>query len=742
MLPSQLTDMMRGPKATRRIFLVASAVAGGALMVGCYADNGKPRKEGEFNAFVKIAPDNTITIAAKNPEIGQGAKTTLPLLIAEELDADWAKVVTEQAGLDTDLYKGQYAGGSMMVPENYLAMRQVGAATRMMLVRAAAKEWGVAESEVTTEKSFAYHKPSGKKASYGALAAAASKLDVPDAKSTTLKDPKAFKLIGTRIMAVDSPKLVKGAPLYGIDVEVPGMLYAVFQKCPIFGGKVKSANLDAIQKMPGVRHAFVIEGGSKQVFEAEGGTVSSGLLPGIAIVATSWWQAQKAREALVVEWDEGPYATLSSDGLAKTAEALFTQPPTLPLRKDGDADAALKTAAKVIEARYEYPFIAHVTLEPQNCTARVQGGKAEFWAPTQLPEAARGLIAATLGAAPKDITIHLTRCGGGFGRRLMNDYMVEAGWIAKTIGAPVKLLWSRQDDVAHDFYRPGGWHKIAAGIDDSGKPVAWKHHFVSFGKDKQFASCAGMSPDSYPAGRVANMTTGASLIQTGIPMGPLRAPGENALVWVHQSMIDELAHAAGKDPLQYQLDLLGEGEPSMLPGRNGGLSSARAAGVLRKAGQMAGWSRKLPERTGLGVTFAYCHLGYAAVAVEAHVAKDGAITINHIWAAVDVGRQIVNYNTGENQCQGGLIDGLSHALNEKITFAKGRTVESNFDGHSPLRISQAPPITIEFVLSDNNPTGLGEPVMPVVIPALTNAIFAATAKRVRALPIDTKLLAG
>ncbi len=742
MLPTQLQRVIDGAKSlrpTRRSFLVASAAAGGALVVGWYT-MGRTRKNGELNAFVKIAPDDTITIMAKNPEIGQGAKTTLAMLIAEELDANWQQVVIEQADLDTSAFKGQYAGGSMMTPENYLPMRQVGAAARAMLIKAAAQKWGVAENECTTDKSILYHDGSGRSASYGELAATASRFEAPDPKTLTLKDPKAFRLIGKPMVGVDSAKLVQGEPLYGIDVSLPGMLYAVFQKCPVFGGKVKSANIDAIKKLPGVKDAFVVEGGSKEVFEAEGGTVSSGLLPGIAIVADSWWRADKARQALQVVWDEGPYAATSSASLAREAEVLFLKPATLPLRSTGDADGALKAAVKTVEARYDYPFIAHVTLEPQNCTAQVANGKAEFWAPTQLPEAARGLVAHTLGLEPKNITIHMTRSGGGFGRRLMNDYMAEAGWIAKTVGAPVKLVWNREDDIGHDFYRPGGWHQIKAGLDKDGKPVAWKHHFVSFGKGKEFASCAGMSPDSYPAGRVPNMVYGASLIQTGIPMGPLRAPGENALVWVFQSFIDELAHAAGKDPLAFQLDLLGKDES--VPGGTEGLSAARARGVLEKVRQMSGWGRSLPPRTGLGVAFAYCHLGYAAEVVEVSVAKDGAITIAKIWAAVDVGRQIINPMGAENQCQGGIIDGLSHALNQKITFAHGRTVETNFDGHMPVTMHQVPPIEVQFVLTDHNPTGLGEPVMPPVIPAVTNAIFAATGKRVRSLPIDVKKLAG
>jgi isoquinoline 1-oxidoreductase subunit beta len=746
-LPSELKRFRPDLKSlltSRRTFLVAGAAVGGGLIVGYYA-LGKGRtkidKEGALNAFVAVAPDNTITIMAKNPEIGQGVKTMLPMLIAEELDVDWNQVKIEQADFDSDLYKGQYAGGSMATPENYTPMRQVGAATRWMLVTAAAAQWNVGEDECTTASGMVRHAASGRSATYGSLASAAAKLEAPDLKSVRLKDPKAFKIIGRRTPGIDNPRLVKGAPLFGIDVTVPGMLYAVFHKCPVFGGSVASANLDDIRKLPGVRHAFVVAGGSKEVFEAEGGTVSSGLLPGIAIVADSWWQAEKARQALKVRWNEGPYAQQSSAGFAKMADELSRKAPALTLRKNGDVEAALNGAAHVVEAVYEYPFVAHATLEPQNCTAHVTGNHAEFWAPTQLPAAGRELLAGTIGIKKDNITIHLMRSGGGFGRRLMNDYMVEAGWISKTVGAPVKLVWSREDDLQHDFYRAGGWHYLKGGVDKAGRICAWKQHFISFGKDKTFASCAGMSPDSYPAERVPNITMAASLIQTGIPMGPLRAPGENALVWVFQSFIDELAHAAGKDPLQFHIDLLGE--PDMLNGDGDGLNTARCVGVLEKVRDMSGWGKRvLPRRTGLGVAFAYCHLGYAAEVVEAAVAGDGAIKINRVWAAINVGSQIVNPSGAENQAHGAILEGLSHALNQKITFANGRTVESNFDSFHPLTMMQAPPVEVQFVLTNHSPTGLGEPPMPPVIPALTNAIFAATGERVRKLPIETAALAG
>ena len=696
-------------------------------------------KSGTLSAYVSIAPDNIVTIVAKNPEIGQGIKTMLPMLIAEELDVDWKQVRTQQADFDPSLYEGQFAGGSMATPLNWDPMRRVGAAVRWMLIMAAALTWKVPESECATASGQVRHVPTGRTMTYGALAATAAKFPVPALKGVKLKDPKDYKIVGHSTLGVDTPQLVRGAPLFGIDVAVPGMLYAVFQKCPVFGGKVASANLDAIRKLPGVRQAFVVEGGSGHAFAAEGAMQLTGLVPGVAVVADSWWLADKARQQLAVKWDEGPTKEQSSEGFARMAAELAGKAPARTLRHDGNAAAALKSASQIVEAAYTYPFLAHATLEPMNCTAHVQGNKAEIWAPTQLPDAGRKLVAQTLGLDEKNIVVHMTRCGGGFGRRLMNDYMVEAAWISKVAGAPVKLVWNRTDDIQHDFYRPAGWHFLKGGLDKSGKLVAWHQHFVSFGKSGEFASSAGMSPDEFPAGRVPNLYYGASLMPLGVPTGPLRAPGDNGLVFVFQSFIDEMAHAAGKDPLQFRIDLLGK--PELLPGGGKGFDTGRARGVLEKVREVSGWDkRKLAARTGLGVAFAYCHLGYFAEVVDVTVSAEGRVKVNKVWAAGDVGSQIINPTAAENMVQGAVLDGFGQALNQKITIQNGRVVESNFDGFAPLSMTQAAPVEVHFLKTDNTPTGLGEPPMPPAIPALCNAIFAATGKRVRTLPIDPEML--
>jgi len=730
LMPGHSAAMFAG---SRRGFLKASAAAGGGLLLTMalprLSKAAGTETSAVLNIYVRIAPDNTITIMSKEPEIGQGVKTSLPMVVAEELDADWKQIRIEQALADSTIYGRQVAGGSMATPLEWDPMRKMGAAARQMLIAAAARRWKVTASECTTASGQAMHKASGRTASYGALASAAAKVPVPDLNSVKLKDPKDYTIIGHSKPGYDSPKLVKGEPLFGIDTVVPGMLYAVFQKCPVFGGKVASANLAALRKMPGVRHAFVVEGGSDL----------TGLMPGVAVAADSWWHAEKARRKLEVSWDEGPTAAQSSDGFARQAQALGAKPPAHSLRSDGNAAGALQSAAHVVEAAYHYPFIAHAALEPMNCTARVQGNKVEVWAPTQNPEPGRQLLARTLGVPAGNITIHFTRSGGGFGRRLMNDYMVEAAWISKVAGAPVKLVWSRADDIQHDFYRPAGWHFLKGGLDANGKLIAWQQHFVSFGKNGLFARAANMDPNIFPAGRVPNLSMGYSLIPFGVPTGYLRAPGSNALAFVFQSFIDELAHAAGKDPLQFQIDLLGKDE--LLPGRGPGFNTARARAVLEQVRDVSRWGQsKLPARTGCGVAFYYSHLGYFAEVVEVAVANDGRVKINKVWAVGDIGSQVINPTAAENMAQGAILDGFGEALNQKITVEQGRVVQADFDTFRPLRLSQAAPIEVHFLKTDNSPTGLGEPPLPPAIPALCNAIFAATGKRVRTLPIDPAAL--
>jgi isoquinoline 1-oxidoreductase subunit beta len=730
MMPAN--DTARVSSESRRAFLRASVAVGGGLLLDfslpgmLRARDNSQEAASTLNAFVQISGDGTVTILSKNPEIGQGIKTMLPMLIAEELDVDWASVRIEQALSDPARYGLQFAGGSRATPLNWEPLRRVGAAARQMLMSAAAQSWSVPVSECDTESGRVIHQPTKRRLSYGRLASKAALLAAPDLAQVTLKDPKNFKIIGKSHPGVDSPLVVTGKPLFGIDVTVPGMLYAVFVKSPVFGGTVVSANLEAVKTETGVQDAFIVNGGA--VFNALGN--------GVAIVGTNWWQVNQARETLQVVWDEGATAAQSSAGFAKQAVAISTRAPGAKIVTDGDVTQALGASAQRLEAAYSYPFLSHATLEPQNCTAHFHDGKVEIWAPTQNPDAGRKIVAKTLGLTDEDITIHMVRCGGGFGRRLMNDYMVEAAWISKQAGAPVKLLWNRQDDIQHDFYRPAGFHFFKAGLDGAGKLQAFSDHFVSFGENGKAAPSADMGANEFPAKFVPNLELGISFMPLGIPTGPLRAPGSNGLAFVFQSFIDEIAHAAGQDPLQYRIDLLGERR------QVGAFDTGRMIDVLALVRDKSGWGRRKPPKgSGMGVAFYYSHLGYFAEVVHATVAAGGKITVDKVWVANDVGSQIINPLGAENQVQGAALDGIGAALGQVITLENGRVVQSNFNDFLLLRMNQAPPIEVHFLKTEHPPTGLGEPALPPVLPALCNALFAASGVRIRSLPIDPKLFA-
>jgi isoquinoline 1-oxidoreductase beta subunit len=718
---------------SRRAFLKTGAASAGGLLIGFSLSSGAAQAaSARLNAYVRIDPDGVVTIQSKNPEIGQGIKTMLPMLIAEELDVEWRNVRIEQAPNDPKTYGRQFAGGSMATPLHWDELRQVGAAGRAMLIAAAAKAWNVPAEACDTAPGVVRHRASGRTAGYGSLTSAAAGLPAPDFKTLTLKDPKAYRIIGKATPQYDSRAIVTGQPLFGLDVRLPGMLFATFEKAPVFGARVASADLAAAKAVKGVKDAFVVEGG----------TSLDGLLPGVAVVATSWWAARKGRERLNITWAEHPTSTQSSAGFAQRAAELASGPPQRNLRNDGDVEAALKSAAKTVSAAYFYPFIHHATLEPQNCTARVENGKIEIWAPTQNPEPGRQLVAKTLGVPDADITVNMVRCGGGFGRRLSNDYMVEAAWIARQAGAPVQLIWSREDDTRHGFYRPAGFHNFSGGLDAKGALTAWRDHFVSFGEGKDFARSAGMSANEFPARLVEHCRLDVSTMPLGVPTGPLRAPGSNALAFATQSFIDELAHAGGIDPVAFRLGLLGDRGLVGEPGR-GAFYADRMAGVLRLVAEMSGWGKtKPPKRTGMGVAFYFSHLGYFAEVVQASVADDGQVKVDKVWVAGDVGRQIINPFGAVNQVQGAVLDGLSEALGQQITVEGGAVTQGNFDDHPILRLPEAPPVEVRFLTSDNPPTGLGEPALPPVVPALCNAIFAATGVRLRRLPIDPAALAS
>lgn len=720
----------------RRNFIKVSALAGGGFALEAMfptgvlaaAEGGSPAT---LNAFVSVAGDGIVTIIAKNPEVGQGVITSLPMIIADELDADWSKVRIEQGDFNP-AYGPQMAGGSMSIPVNWMPMRQAGATARDLLVRAAAAEWGVSPGEIGTSNSVLTHKPTGRSASYGSFASKAAKLAPAAPDTLRLKDPSQFTIIGQSKTGVFSDRIVRGEPIYALDTRLPDMLFAVYERSSVLGARLKRADVGEVLKQPGVRHAFAIEGNGNP---AE-------LMDGVAIVATHWWLAHDARRALKAEWDELPGQGHSTTRYETEARQLLALAPAKDLRRDGDLAAARRKAAKRITAEYSYPFLHHVPMEPQNCTALFKDGKLTFWASTQLPQPGVEAVARICGIDQSNITCHLQRMGGGFGRRLINDSMIQTAAIAMRLpGTPVQMIMSREEDNLHGFYRPGGWHGFEALIDEKGALIGFSNHMVGYSTGGKPVRSGEMSAGEFPAGLVDNLLLGQTNIETMIPTGPLRAPFSNAIAFASQSFLDEVAHAGGRDLPSLLIELLGSPRviPSMRPGRPG-LDTARARAVIEKAVAMADWGAKRARGTGKGLGFYYSHLGYFAEVVEVHW-KKGELTVPQVWVAGDVGKHIVNPSGALNQVRGSVIDGIGQALAQAMTFVDGKAQQRNFDSFPVARHPITPRIDVEFLLSDNPPTGLGEPALPPAIPALTNAIFDATRKRVRSLPIDMKAIA-
>jgi isoquinoline 1-oxidoreductase subunit beta len=742
-------DTVKTKKVGRRTFLQVSAVAGGGLVIGLAAPRigaqgaqggraGGPGNAASLdpNVYITVNPNNTFTIVAKNPETGQGIKTALPQIIADEFDVDWSQVSIRQADLDPK-YGGQIEGGSRAIPSNYQNMRLVGAGGRLLMLNAAAAQWSVPVNELTTGSGTVKHDSSKRTATYASLAAGALTQPAPDraAIEAALKNPRDFKIIGKGIHNVDNLGIVTGKTVFSIDHAPAGTLFAVFEKCPVFGGKAVSANLDEIKKLPGVKHAFVVDAA---------GQGNNSLASGVAIVADSWWLANDARRSLKVTWNEGPTASESTAGYleqCKEMAAKVAATPPAPLAQGGAAignvDDAFKAATKIVEAEYYFPLLSHAPLEPQNSTAHVHDGRLEIWSPSQIPSLQHPALGS--GLPQQNITMHLMRAGGGFGRRLVSEYDIEVARIAKQVtdertaaglpSVPVKLLWTREDDMAHDQYRPAAAHYFKAGLDAAGKLIAYRD-FVG-------STNSVVPANEFPRGFVDNVLVTAEQVKPfSVPTGALRAPPTNGVSFVIQGFIDEVAIAAGQDPIQYRLDLLNSPKGA---GAAGGFNPARARGVLEAVRDMSGWNtrrRSLPKGTGLGTAFQYAHAGYVAYVVELTVDAKKAVSVKRAWCAVDIGRQIVNPSQSENLVHGGFIEAMSHSMNWEVTIERGRVVQTNFHQYQPTRMSQAPAeIQVRFLETDFDPTGLGEPSLPPAVPAIVNAIFAANGERIRSLPL-------
>jgi len=723
----------RVSKLDRRSFLKLSGLSCGGFALAIYlpesAANGVAVPGGtQLNAFVNIATDGRVTIYASNPDMGQGVKTSIPMIVAEELGAKWSDVAVLQAPVNRAQFGEQRAGGSTTTPRCFDQMRRVGATARQMLIGAAAAKLNMPASEFKTHDSHVVHVPTGRKLKFGDLALLAAKQPIPEAAALKFKDRKEYTLIGTAVSGVDNPAIVTGKPLFGIDTQVPGMLYAAYQKSPRVYGKATSANLAEIKALPGVVDAFIVAGNGEK----------NGLLSGVAIVGKSTWAVFSAKQKLKVEWDESSASRDSWTSLVDQAKSLANrQGATVAAR--GDVDAQFATPGnKTIAGFYTYPFVYHACLEPMNCTAHFKEGAkptVEVWAPTQAPERIAPMAQKLFGVPTENVTVHQTRLGGGFGRRGSIEFTAEAIAISQRVKAPVKLTWTRQDDIDGDYFRVGGFQSLKGAVDKNGKLVAWDNHFIGMSHEGESASGSNFAPTEFPMLNLANVRGTRTNLPIKTPTGSWRAPGANSMSWPIQSFIHELAHAAGRDHVEFLLEMMGE--PRWFEqGNVRSLNTGRAAAVIKLAAEKAGWGKPMPKGRGLGLAFHFCHAAHVAEVAEVSVDANKKLIVHKVTAAVDIGTPVINLSGATAQVEGSIIDGLSTMLGLEITMEDGRMQQSNYHQYPMLRIANAPAVAVHFIQSDFAPTGVGEPALPPLAPAIGNAIFAATGHRIRTMPIS------
>jgi CO/xanthine dehydrogenase Mo-binding subunit len=699
---------------SRRDFVGAGLAAGAGLVIGFYLPQrgGSRRDSLSPNAYLRITPDNRVTIVVARSEMGQGVRTALPMILAEELEADWKQVQIEQAGAST-LFGDQTTGGSASIRTTWDPMRKAGATAREMLISAAALTWAVPRSSCAAENGHIKHAASNRTLSYGELAGKAAMLPIP--ADVPLKQSKDYKIVGQRLGRVDSSPKVTGEAVFGIDLRIPGMKYAVLSRCPVIGGKLASFDDRESKKSSGVSYV---------------GSIGSSA---VAVVADSVWEAMEGRRVLNVSWDKGPNQDLDSEALMRSLKQAAGK-KGVNLYSAGDPG---KASGRKISAEYSLPFMAHAPMEPGNCTAHYQGAKCELWAPTQVPQDCRDSVATTLGLDPDQVKVNVTLMGGGFGRRLEHDYAVEAALVSKAIGAPVKVIWTREDDMRSSTYRPASLHQLSASLDGSGFPSGLTHRIIapSISGQKGQPVPNGVDPDlpdeAGPVYAIPNYLIEYVLTETPVPLGWMRSVYALQAAFALESFIDELAEAAGKDPLQYRLRLLAKDQD--LAYFTTVWHTARMRGVLQLAAEKSGWDRPLPRGRFRGMACFGCFQSYMAEVVEISMENDQP-RVHRVVAAVDCG-QVVNPTILEQQIQGGVVYGLANALRAKITVEKGRVVQGNFDDYAPLRMDETPSVEVYAVPSQEVPTGIGEPSVPPIAPALCNAIYRATRKRIRALPI-------
>jgi isoquinoline 1-oxidoreductase beta subunit len=746
------------PDVSRRDFFKISGIAGGGLVIGMAIGNSpKAKAQGSelstLSPYVQIQTNGRVNLFSKNPECGQGIKTGLPLIIAEELDCAWEDVDVVQADIDATRYGVQFAGGSLSTPMNWMAMRQAGATARAMILTAASQQLDIPVSELSTSNTKVQHAASGREWGYGEFAELAATIPVPDPSSLTLKSFDQFKLLGRRFTGVDNYDIVQGKPLFGADTQMEGMLYATYTKSAQIGGRARSFNEDHIKAMPGVVDAFIIdEVGNPKGFN----TATGDMFSGVAIVAESTWAAIKAKRELEIDWDLSNAETATWDDLVDQARAIqhsdgeplmmlaggpgASIPTDNPASK-GDAQAVMESADQVLSAFYEYPYVSHAQLEPETCTALYENGSIEIWAPAQIPQGGESSAAALLGVpqeeAAERVVLHQTRIGGGFGRKLANDFVSEVTAIAQRMeGIPIKLQWTREDDMSGDFFRPGGFHSYKAALDGQGNLVAWQDHFMtSTMNDVTPMTSADLNASVFPMDVIDNVKLTQTMFKNAIPTGPMRAPASNAFAFTFQGFMHELAVASGKSHVEFLMDTLGE--PGLAnPENPGSMHTGRAANVISEVARISGYEQDDNEAgRAKGLSFYFCHSGYVAQVADVSVSANKEVKVHKVWAVADFGF-IHNLSGAENQMEGGIIDGISQLFNSKITFENGIIQQQNFHQYPLLRMPQTPELEIAFLQPEEfSPTGAGEPSMPPVLAAVTNAIYNATGERIRKLPL-------
>jgi isoquinoline 1-oxidoreductase beta subunit len=723
---------MASTDVTRRDFLKVSGGVGTGLVLAFYLPGCKPmaaRSTDRFepNAWISIGTDGIVTLTIDKSEMGQGTHTALAMILAEELEADWSKVRLGEVPVDPSSWeRNMGTGGSTSVRGSYDLLRKAGAAGREMLRTAAAEAWEVERSECHAERGEVVHAASNRRLAYGALAERAATLEAPT--DPPLKDPEDFTILGTRVERFDTPSKVDGSAGFGIDVTVPGILIASVERSQVFGGRVGSYDATAAMAVEGVRHVVEVE---STVDARKDGSWPARLESAVAVVADTYWQAVTGRRALEIAWDEGANANLSSDAITRQFESLAAQEGK-PARNEGDAVRALSRSTRTIDAVYEVPYLHHATMEPMNCTAHARAGECDIWAPTQTQSAAQTAVAKALGIRPGKVTIHTTFLGGGFGRRLEPDYAAEAAVISQKVGGPVKVVWSREDDTHHGFYRPATYNRFSAALGQDGAPVAWRHHIVgpSISAEKGWLGQGEIDESSVEGAAtlpyaIPNLRVEYTQADISVPVGFWRSVGSSQNAFVTEGFIDELAVAAGEDPFAYRRRLLSR--------------HPRHRRVLELAAEKSEWGTPLAVGRGRGIAVAEAFGSFVAQVAEVTVDERGRVRVDRVVCAVDCG-PIVNPDTIEAQIEGGVVFGLTAALYGRITIDRGRVQQNNFHDYQMLRMREMPQVEVYIVASTESQGGIGEPGVPPAAPAVVNAIYAATGRRIRALPIDPEFL--